>query len=187
MFLSPTLRRPKNRYALRSRRSGGPASERCDAAAMLSTAAASTRQTLPPGARMSSPSPCCRTDGETSGFYRSTKRTAGSVNGTRESRDEITPGLRVRMTGLQGVARAHDGADRSYDHRVRRWWPEHFRSATNVAEEKEANAMSARTPEECDTLFERHLNAGDLDALVGLYEPGATLVMAPGEASVDHA
>jgi len=91
------------------------------------------------------------------------------------------------MAGLQGVARAHDGADRSYDHRVRRWWPEQFRSATNVAEEKEGNAMSARTPEECDTLFERHLNAGDLDALVGLYEPGATLVMAPGEASVGHA
>jgi uncharacterized protein (TIGR02246 family) len=47
--------------------------------------------------------------------------------------------------------------------------------------------MSARRPEECDTLFERHLNAGDLDALADLYEPGATLLMAPGEPSVGRA
>jgi uncharacterized protein (TIGR02246 family) len=46
--------------------------------------------------------------------------------------------------------------------------------------------MTARTPEECDALFERHLNAGDLDDLVALYEPGATLVAAPGELSVGH-
>jgi uncharacterized protein (TIGR02246 family) len=47
--------------------------------------------------------------------------------------------------------------------------------------------MTARTPEECDALFERHLNAGDLDALVALYEPTATLVANPGEVSVGHA
>src|SRR5262245_18619067 len=47
--------------------------------------------------------------------------------------------------------------------------------------------MTARTPEECDALFERHLNAGDLDALVALYEPTATLVASPGEVSVGHA
>jgi uncharacterized protein (TIGR02246 family) len=46
--------------------------------------------------------------------------------------------------------------------------------------------MTARTPEECDSLFERHLNAGDLDALVALYEPTATLVASPGELSVGH-
>jgi uncharacterized protein (TIGR02246 family) len=47
--------------------------------------------------------------------------------------------------------------------------------------------MAARTPEECDALFERHLNAGDLDALVALYEPGATLVPTPDEKAVGHA
>jgi len=47
--------------------------------------------------------------------------------------------------------------------------------------------MAARTPEECDALFERHLNAGDLDALVALYEPGATLVPSPDERVVGQA
>jgi uncharacterized protein (TIGR02246 family) len=36
--------------------------------------------------------------------------------------------------------------------------------------------MKPRTPEECDELFARHLNAGDLDGLVNLYEPRAVLV-----------
>jgi len=44
--------------------------------------------------------------------------------------------------------------------------------------------MAAQTPEDCDGLFERYLNAGDLDALVGLYEPGATLLPNPGESAV---
>jgi len=35
---------------------------------------------------------------------------------------------------------------------------------------------SPRSAEECDALFERHMNAGDLDALVALYEANATLV-----------
>ncbi len=47
--------------------------------------------------------------------------------------------------------------------------------------------MAARSPEECDALFERHLNASDLDALVALYEPGAMLVPSPGEKAVGHA
>jgi len=47
--------------------------------------------------------------------------------------------------------------------------------------------MTARTPEECDVLFERHLNAGELDALAELYEPNATLLMAPGEPQVGKA
>jgi uncharacterized protein (TIGR02246 family) len=38
----------------------------------------------------------------------------------------------------------------------------------------------ARTPDEVDTLFTKALNAGDLDALVSLYEPEATLMPAPG-------
>jgi uncharacterized protein (TIGR02246 family) len=42
--------------------------------------------------------------------------------------------------------------------------------------------MAPGSAEECDALFERHLNAGDLDALVALYEPGATLVGTDGPA-----
>lgn len=44
--------------------------------------------------------------------------------------------------------------------------------------------MPAKTPEECDALFEKYVNAGDLDSLVDLYEPGATLVSAPGQMAV---
>jgi uncharacterized protein (TIGR02246 family) len=40
--------------------------------------------------------------------------------------------------------------------------------------------MNPRTAEDCDHLFERHLNAGNVDALIGLYEPGATLVNQDG-------
>jgi uncharacterized protein (TIGR02246 family) len=40
--------------------------------------------------------------------------------------------------------------------------------------------MNARTPDEIDTLFEKALNAGDLDALVSLYEPQASLMPSPG-------
>ena len=48
--------------------------------------------------------------------------------------------------------------------------------------------MPATTPEACDALFGQHVNAGDLDALVGLYEPDAVLAAQPGEApSVGHA
>jgi uncharacterized protein (TIGR02246 family) len=41
--------------------------------------------------------------------------------------------------------------------------------------------MPAKTPEECDALFEKHINAGDLDALTDLYEADAVLIPAPGE------
>jgi uncharacterized protein (TIGR02246 family) len=47
--------------------------------------------------------------------------------------------------------------------------------------------MAPRTPEECDASFERHVNAGDLDALVALYEPNATLFAAPDQPAVGHA
>ena len=47
--------------------------------------------------------------------------------------------------------------------------------------------MTASKPEECDSLFEKHMNAGELDRLVALYEPTATLVATPGEPSVGHA
>ncbi len=41
--------------------------------------------------------------------------------------------------------------------------------------------MSAHSPEELDQLFEETLNAGDLDALVALYEPQAVFVSEPGQ------
>lgn len=47
--------------------------------------------------------------------------------------------------------------------------------------------MPARTPEEVDALFAQYVNAGDLDSLVALYEPEATLVAAPGQVAVGHA
>ncbi len=47
--------------------------------------------------------------------------------------------------------------------------------------------MPARSPEEVDALFERALNDPNLDALVSLYEPGATLIGAPGQPATGHA
>src|SRR5436309_2090727 len=41
--------------------------------------------------------------------------------------------------------------------------------------------MPARSPEELDALFEKALNAADLDGLVALYEPDATLIPQPGQ------
>lgn len=41
--------------------------------------------------------------------------------------------------------------------------------------------MPARTAEECDQLFEQHINAANLDGLVALYEPNATFVPQEGE------
>jgi uncharacterized protein (TIGR02246 family) len=47
--------------------------------------------------------------------------------------------------------------------------------------------MPARTPEECDRLFGEHVNASDLDALMTLYEPGASLVQHDGVVATGHA
>lgn len=41
--------------------------------------------------------------------------------------------------------------------------------------------MAARIPEEIDQLFAQAFSAGDLDALVALYEPDAALVSQPGQ------
>jgi uncharacterized protein (TIGR02246 family) len=46
---------------------------------------------------------------------------------------------------------------------------------------------AARTPEDCDRLFGERLNAGDVDGLVALYEPGATLVREDGSAATGTA
>ncbi len=43
--------------------------------------------------------------------------------------------------------------------------------------------MHARNPEELHGLFSRHFAAGDLDALVALYEPEAVLFPQPGVAA----
>ena len=47
--------------------------------------------------------------------------------------------------------------------------------------------MRARIPEDCDRLFGELVNAGNLDALVDLYEPGASLLQPDGSAAVGHA
>jgi uncharacterized protein (TIGR02246 family) len=47
--------------------------------------------------------------------------------------------------------------------------------------------MTARTPEDCDRLFAEHTNAGDLDALIQLYEPQASLILQDGSAATGHA
>jgi len=47
--------------------------------------------------------------------------------------------------------------------------------------------MAARTPEDVDRQFAAALNAGDIDALVALYEPEASLSPAPGKQVSGHA
>jgi uncharacterized protein (TIGR02246 family) len=46
--------------------------------------------------------------------------------------------------------------------------------------------MTPRTPEDCDALFARCVNGGDLDGLVSLYEPAATLVQQDGSSATGH-
>jgi len=41
--------------------------------------------------------------------------------------------------------------------------------------------MSAHKPEDWPRVFEQHLNAGDLDAVMALYEPRASFVQRTGE------
>ena len=41
--------------------------------------------------------------------------------------------------------------------------------------------MPSHSPEELDQLFSEALNAGDLDALVALYEPQAVFITDPGK------
>ena len=47
--------------------------------------------------------------------------------------------------------------------------------------------MSAHTPEKLQALFMQHFAAGDLDGLVALYEPQATLLPQPGQVARGHA
>jgi uncharacterized protein (TIGR02246 family) len=41
--------------------------------------------------------------------------------------------------------------------------------------------MPARNPEELDVLFADAINAGDIEAVIKLYEPGASLMSEPGQ------
>jgi len=45
---------------------------------------------------------------------------------------------------------------------------------------------SATTPEACDRLFGEHVNTGDLDALMTLYEPTCSLVRRDGGVARGH-
>ena len=47
--------------------------------------------------------------------------------------------------------------------------------------------MPARSPEELDQLFIEKMNAGDLEAVVALYEPNATLAPQPGQTATGTA
>jgi uncharacterized protein (TIGR02246 family) len=47
--------------------------------------------------------------------------------------------------------------------------------------------MQARTPEQCDLLVAAHVNAGDLDALMSLYDPRCSLVQRDGTVATGHA
>jgi uncharacterized protein (TIGR02246 family) len=47
--------------------------------------------------------------------------------------------------------------------------------------------MVTGNPVELDRLFEQFLNAGNIDALVALYEPGAALMPSPGKVVVGAA
>jgi uncharacterized protein (TIGR02246 family) len=46
---------------------------------------------------------------------------------------------------------------------------------------------SATSPEACDRLFGEHVNAGDLEALLALYEPGCSFVRRDGGVARGHA
>jgi uncharacterized protein (TIGR02246 family) len=46
---------------------------------------------------------------------------------------------------------------------------------------------SATSPEACDHLFGEHVNAGDLEALLALYEPGCSFVRRDGGVARGHA
>ena len=46
--------------------------------------------------------------------------------------------------------------------------------------------MPARTPEELDVLFASAINAGDIEAVIKLYEPGACLMPFHVEASASR-
>jgi uncharacterized protein (TIGR02246 family) len=51
----------------------------------------------------------------------------------------------------------------------------------------ETRRTPAQTPEECDELFAIYMNAGEPEPLIGLYEPGASLVRGDGRVATGTA
>src|SRR6185369_16988011 len=49
---------------------------------------------------------------------------------------------------------------------------------------RQGGAMSVREPHDWPTVFEKNLDAGDLEQIVSLYEPGAVFVSPSGETLV---
>ena len=46
--------------------------------------------------------------------------------------------------------------------------------------------MPAKSPEDCDLLVAEYINAGNVDAVVDLYEPTATFMAEPGKPVTGH-
>ena len=46
--------------------------------------------------------------------------------------------------------------------------------------------MVVRAPEDCDRRFEEHVNAGDVEGVVALYEEGGSLVRHDGSVATGH-
>src|SRR5262249_10138556 len=107
------------------------------------------------------------------GEHEAYRRLSNGMGGRRAPGRRFTShdceALRVSTTGIASTTLVVRRSGRDWSR------PEH--SATPAL-------MAAKTPEDCATLFERHLNAGDLDALADLYEPDAVLVPNPGESAV---
>jgi len=47
-------------------------------------------------------------------------------------------------------------------------------------------AAAPKAPEDCDRLFGEYATAGDIDGLLSLYEPGASLAAPDGSVAVGH-
>jgi SnoaL-like domain len=56
----------------------------------------------------------------------------------------------------------------------------------SIAQEGTKVAMLPQKPEDWPGVFEKHLNAGDLDAVMTLYEPEAHFVAKSGEILIGH-
>src|SRR5205085_4938499 len=61
-----------------------------------------------------------------------------------------------------------------------------FLPRTGSAVVRGTDTMSAKKPEDVDRLFGQRVNAGDVEGIVALYEPGATLVTQDAGTLVGH-
>ena len=93
--------------------------------------------------------------------------------------------------------RAHDDAQ-AVDllgvgrHRISRKDPSSFATGEELPDASKPESETGKStalpdnPEDWPRVFERHLNAGDLDAVIALYEPQARFVSRSGEILVGH-